>query len=375
MTRILVLFVLLSSRGFPQNAGSGQPWDRIFRQSWIAGTNGDVSGARDLTAKAWTLLVAAGPSAFGYADGVEQAYATTVTFMGPLPASRFYSEALKATGPPSFRSVRLQILIHKAFRYSHHQEVAANSAYEEALALCQSMQPPPGYFAQMLRDFADLRSRMGDPEGAEKLLSRAVSAPSYAAVPYPRFGMQDAPTEEIPGYNPGVKAQVYEVERLLRDRQYERGGALADRVFATMAALPRRERYWENDHFESIARAYSFTGHKSEAIAVLDREIAASKQSFGSENPAFAQTLERVAWRYINDLRMLGPARELIERAAKIISVSDGEASDAMSFIENTRLRIAELEGTSDAVAELKAKIREIWIAVHGANTKPLVLN
>jgi hypothetical protein len=295
--------------------------------------------------------------------------------MGPLPASRFYSEALKATEPSGFRSVRLQILIHKAFRYSHHQEVAANSAYEEALALCQSMQPPPGYFAQMLRDFADLRSRMGDPDGAGKLLSHAVSAPSYAAIPYPRFGMQDAPTEAIPGYNPGVKAQVYEVERLLRDRQYERGGALADQVFATMAALPRRERYWENDHFQSIASAYSFTGHKSEAIAVLDREIAASKHFWGSESPAFAQTLERVAWRYINDLGMLGAARELIEQAAKIISVSDGETSDAMSSIEDIRLRIAQLEGNSDAVAELKAKIREIWVTVHGANTKPLVIN
>src|SRR6266403_1073768 len=29
--------------------------------------------------------------------------------------------------------------------------------------------------------------------------------------------------------------------------------------------------------------------------------------------------LKRVAWRYINDLRVLGPARELIERAARII--------------------------------------------------------
>ena len=141
-----------------------------------------------------------------------------------------------------------------------------------------------------------------------------------------------------------------------------------------MEALPRRERYWENDHFESIARAYSFTGHKSEAIAVLEREIAASKQLWGSETPSFAGSLERVAWQYINDLRMLEPARELIERAARIISVSDGETSDAMPFIENTRLRIAELEGNSDAVAELKAKIRETWAAVHGANTKPLVL-
>jgi hypothetical protein len=346
MTRILVLFVLLSSREFPQNVGSGQPWDSLFRQSWIARANGDFSGARDLTAKAWSLVSAAGPSAFGYADGVEQAYATTVSFMGPLPASRFYSEALKATESPSFRLVRLQILIHKAFRYSHHQEVAANSAYEEALALSQSMQPPPGYFAQMPKDFADLKGRMGDPEGAGKLLARAVSAPSYAAIPYPRFGMQDAPTEQISAYNPGVKAQVYEVERLLRDRQYERGGALADQIFATMAALPRRERYWENDHFESIAFAYSFTGHKSEAIAVLEREIAASKQLCGSETPAFAQTLERVAWRYINDLRMLGPARELIERAAKMISVSDGEASDAMSFIENIGCVLPSLKAT-----------------------------
>jgi len=269
----------------------------------------------------------------------------------------------------------LQILIHKAFRYSRHEEVAANSAYEEALALIQSMQVPPGYFAQMLRDFGDLKRRMGDPESAEKLLARAVPAPSYAPIPYPRFGMRDVPTEQISGYNPGVKALVEEVTRLLRGGQYDLAGVAADQAFAAIEALPRRERSFEDDHFEIIASAYITSGHKSEAIAVFGREVAASKQLWGSEHPAFARTLERVAWRYINDLRMPGPAGELIEQAARIISASDGETSDAMSFIEDTRLRLAQLAGKLDAVAELKAKIREIWVAVHGANTKPLVIH
>src|SRR5258708_733587 len=123
MIRILLLVVFLSTRGFPQNAYSGQPWDRLFRQSWIAQSNGEFSRARDLSAEAWKLVIAAGPSVFGYADAVEQAYATTVSIMGPLPASRFYSEALKATESSSFIVVRLQILIRKVFRYSHHQEV------------------------------------------------------------------------------------------------------------------------------------------------------------------------------------------------------------------------------------------------------------
>ena len=375
MTRILLLVVLLSARGFPQNVYSGQPWDRLFRQSWIAQANGEFSRARDLTADAWTLVSAAGPSAFGYADGVEQAYATTVSVRGPLPASRFYSEALKATESPSSILVRLQILIRQALRYSHHQEVAANSAYEEALALIESMQSPPGYFGQMLRDFADLKSRMGDPGSAEKLLTHATSAPPYAPIPYPRFGMQDIPTEHISGYNSGVKTLIEEVARLLRERQFERAGVAADQAFALIEALPRRERYSEDDHFESIASGYSASGHKSEATTVLEREIAASEQLWGSEHPAFAGTLQRVAWRYINDLRVLGPAHELIERAARIISTSDGQTSDAMSFIEDTRLRLAQLEGNSEAAAELKAKIREIWVTVHGVNTKPLLMN
>jgi len=128
----------------------------------------------------------------------------------------------------------LQILIHKAFRYSHHQEVAANSAYEEALALIEPMPAPPGYFAQMLRDFADLKGRMGDPESAEKLLARAASAPSYAPIPYPRFGMQDVPIEQISGYNSGVKTLVEEVARLFREQQYERAGVTADHAFAAV---------------------------------------------------------------------------------------------------------------------------------------------
>jgi hypothetical protein len=56
-----------------------------------------------------------------------------------------------------------------------------------------------------------------------------------------------------------------------------------------------------------------------------------------------------------HDLQMLGPAHALIERVARIIASSDGGTSDAMSFIEQTRLRLAQLEGNSDAAAELAA--------------------
>ena len=321
------------------------------------------------------MVKAAGPSAFGYADGVEQAYATTVDVGGTLPASRFYSEALQATEFQDFRSVHLQILIHKAFRYSHSQEVAANSAYEEALALSESMQPPPGYLAQILRDFAELKRRMGDPKAAEKLIARAASEPSYTPVPYPRFGMQDVPTAQISGYDPVVKTLVEEVERLVRDQQFERAGVTAVQAFATIEALPRNARYWEDDHFESIASSYIASGRKSEAIAVFEREIAASEQLWGPEHPAFARTLERTAWQYINGLRMLGRAHELIERAAGIISVSDGEVSDAMSSIDDIRLRLAQLEDNSVAIAELNTKMRENRAAVHGTNTKPLVIH
>jgi hypothetical protein len=82
MTRILLLVVLLSTPGFPQNVYLGQPWDRLFRQSWIAQSNGEFSKARDLTAEGWKLVNAAGPSAFGYAGGVEQAYALRSSSVG-----------------------------------------------------------------------------------------------------------------------------------------------------------------------------------------------------------------------------------------------------------------------------------------------------
>jgi hypothetical protein len=374
MTRVLLFAVLLSSRGLSQNVYSGQPWDKLFRQSWIAQAEGDVSKARDLTAEGWTLVKAAGPSAFGYADGVEQAYATTLYVAGPLAADRFYSDALKSTESPGEVLVRLQILIHKAFRFSHQQEVAANAAYEEALALIESMRSLPGYFAQMLRDFAELRVRMGDPESSRKLLARAASAPSYTPIPYPRFGMQDIPVERISGYDPGVKALIDDFWRLIREQRYESARITAEQVFAMIETLPRKHRCWADDHFQSIAAGYNYRGHKSEALAVLEREIAASERYWGSGQPGFARTLESVAWLYISDFRMLEPARELIERAAPIILAFNGETSDAMSYVQDLRLRIAEREGNADEVAELKAKIRKIWVAVHGANTKPLVI-
>lgn len=226
----------------------------------------------------------------------------------------------------------------------------------------------------MLRDFANLKRRMGDPESADKLLARAASAPSFSAIPYPRFGMQDLPTG-ISGYNPAVKTWVEEVARLVREGQYELAGVAADQAFLAIEVLPRKERYFEDEHFESIASSYIASGHKTDAAAVFEREIATSKQFWGSEHPGFARTLETVAWRYFIDLRMLGRAHELIDQAAQIISASDGDTSDAMSSIEDSRLRFAEFERNWQAVIALKDKIRGIWVAVHGANTKAIVIH
>jgi tetratricopeptide (TPR) repeat protein len=286
-----------------------------------------------------------------------------------LPASQFYSEALRATESPNLIQVRLDILIRKAFRYSRGQEVEANASYEEAFALIQSMPSPPGYLAQLLRDFADLQVRMGNPEGAAKLLARAASAPSYVPVPYPRFGMQDMPEAPVSTSYPVVSTLVAELWRLLRDGQYKRAGVAADRVFAFIEDLPQWERHSEDAHFESIALAYARSGRKSEATAVLEREIAVSEKFGGSAHYAFARTLDSVAWIYMDELQILPPVHQLIERAARIVSISDGENSDAMASIENIRVRLAQWEGDSETAAKAKARIQEIWNAVHGANT------
>ena len=65
--------------------------------------------------------------AVGYSDGVEQAYATVINVSGTLRAENMYAEALKATEPVPFQSIRLQILLRMAFRLvTQQQEVASH---------------------------------------------------------------------------------------------------------------------------------------------------------------------------------------------------------------------------------------------------------
>jgi hypothetical protein len=110
---------------------------------------------------------------------------------GALRAESFYAAALKATEPAPFHSIRLQILLRMAFRFTHEQEVKAKGAYEEALVLAESMSTRPKFYGNILVSFAELHERMGHPEEAAKLRGRAVSEPASEPLPSPRFGMRE----------------------------------------------------------------------------------------------------------------------------------------------------------------------------------------
>lgn len=375
MVRLMTVLALLPWPGFAQSSNTSHPWDSVFQASWTARTHGEIVKARELTARAWNLVKVAGPVSPGYSDGVELAYATAIVPSGPLRAESFYAEALKAAQPAKFRAVRLQILLRMAFRFMHSEEVKAKRLYEEALALATSITPRPRFYGRILNNLAELEEKMGNPAEAARLRFRAGGEPTSEPLPYPIFGMEDDPNAPPPtDLSPDIKRLVVEAQRLIFNGEYEQGDRVANQCFALAETYPQVAKIREITYFYLIALAFNQRGRTEDAARILQRDLALSEKAWGPNHPALASAMLSTAWTYINLLRQLKPAHELVERAALAVIASSGAISDEMRSVEEARMRLAELENDPAAVSEHAAKMRQLWVAVHGENTKPLVI-
>jgi len=251
----------------------------------------------------------------GYPDAVEKAYATTIIVSGSLPALRYYEEALKATESPAFHAVRLQILLRMASRFTHHREVQAQSAYQEALDLVESMSPHPGSLGHLLEEYSELLGRMGDKDQAAQLLIRATSEPASEPLPRPIYVLDDStvpPDDALPEIRQVVDAAC----ELIRGGYYESGKSLADQAFSMAEHHLRLVRYGQWYPLDLIAYAYAQAGRVQDAAETASRMLAMSERYWGPDAPAIAIPLERAAQFYLAESRMLPTARELIQRAA-----------------------------------------------------------
>jgi tetratricopeptide (TPR) repeat protein len=374
-TAALVAAILAGGSAVAQVPPSERPWDTAFRASWSAQAHGQVAQARELTAKGWDLVKRAGPLAPGYSDGVELAYATSIAVSGPLRAQEFYTEALHATEPPALAAVRLQILLRMAVRFETHQEVQARRRYAEAVDLAGRTFPRPACFAQILTKFADLQDKMGEPEEAGKLRHRAVTEPGTMSLPTPIYGLADDPND-APFHDlaPEIRRIVGEAYRLILGGEFDRARAEVDKGFILASGFPAITRYRESLYFQILASAYSRQKRFADASETLRRDLVLAERAWGPDHPRMADALISATWTYINELRDNKSASELAERAADVVRATSGEASDAMRQVEDVRLRLAQLEGNQGAIADHKAKLEQLWAEVHGAKTKPLVI-
>ena len=124
--------------------------------------------------------------------------------------------------------------------------------------------------------------------------------------------------------------------------------------------------------FGGVVSAYFHQGRIEEASKVLKRNLSLSEQPWG---PGQVGTLVQVAWQYVNILRDYKTAGSLGDQAAKTVIAAGGERSDQMRGVEELKLRLAQVEDDPIAISEHTAKLRQLFIAVHGPKTKPLMIH
>ena len=232
----------------------------------------------------------------------------------------------------------------------------------------------PKSYGHILMSLAQLREKMGYPEDAEELRDRAAFEPASEPLPYPRFGMTDEPSEHQPtNLAPDIKRLVYEAEELILKGEYERGSRSVDEAFALAETYPRVEQLRQSTYFTNAATAFSRKGRIGEASEILKRDLALAEQFWGPDHPGLFSSLTFTASLYI-DLQMFPRAQDLLDRSNQLVLATSGESSTQMEFIEQLRLRLATIQNDSAAVSEHTAKLQQLWIAIHGAKTKPLVI-
>lgn len=127
-------------------------------------------------------------------------------------------------------------------------------------------------------------------------------------------------------------------------------------VFSRLEADPSVESLRP---IEPVARAPRSVNRKQEASEIMLRQLALLERHEGPNRPAFAQTLLQTASIFIREC-MPELARELIDRAALIISATGGEECVLMEGVYDQRWQLLGIDGKYDGAMEPAAKLLQL---------------
>jgi tetratricopeptide (TPR) repeat protein len=166
-----------------------------------------------------------------------------------------------------------------------------------------------------------------------------------------------------------VQKLVEEGRQLVLKRQLEPAGRLIEEVFSRLSSD------YVSTFFrplEPVASAFCSLNMKEEAAEIMMRQVTLLERQEGADRPAFAQTLLQTSIFFVRE-RMPEIARELIDRAALIISRTGGEECVAMELVYDRRWDLLSIDGKYDGAMEQANKLLQLRVRIHGENSQSVL--
>jgi hypothetical protein len=148
----------------PANNAGSKYFDQALRNI-SRGATADAAAAVD---KGWAAVLAAGPNAAGFLDGVYQASAIIGSLGQPLRAEAVYSDAEMLCVVPNLQPVRLRLqYMHADHLIGTSEYVKAESILRNSLAIENRAPQKSSLYVATLQSLAFLREQENDLGGAE----------------------------------------------------------------------------------------------------------------------------------------------------------------------------------------------------------------
>lgn len=267
MTAIVVIALsLMRVVATPDNSAGSKYFDQALG-SLKSGAAADAAVSAE---KGWAALLAAGPTASGFLDGVYEASAIFLTLGRPLRAEAVYNEAEALCATPALQLIRLRLQYRHADRLIRNSEyVKAESILRNSLSIENRTPQKSSLYVALLQTLAFVREQQGYLDGAEAFYRMTIGYPppdlsgvaihfSSGKQPLPFIG---EPILALAAFY-GSHGRIKEAEALYRDR-------------LAQPSLTGEERLGAMQQLVGFLRAH---GSKTDALAAEEQIVELRKE-------------------------------------------------------------------------------------------------
>ena len=305
-----------------------------------ASSSAASSSAASLAEKGWAEVLAAGPTAPGFLNGISDASRILAVAGRELRAEAIYVEAEALCAGSELSLVRQRVrFMHASGLIRSSQYVKAESILRPALAAETAAEHKSSLYVAILQSLAFVREQEGDVDDAEALYRMAIGypAPDLSQVVVQRFytGKQRLP---FLGEARSAMAAFYtnhgrfkEAEALYRSQSAQEAQTLEERIGA----------------MHQLVDFLSLHGSKAEAIAI-DQQILQITEAQALKDPKWAEWVSPQRYSLANLEVEAGrgeDAKTILEHVLKEAAAQHGKSSreyaQALLYLFDTAATLA----------------------------------